>query len=415
MGIAKAVIPGAATGVLREWRSGLSLDENDVPYSEFLTVELAVAAVSARVSAIVTASSSFATHGANVLRVANSRGAESGTCWVAGVDTITAQRMFDNSVEIRPHCESAVSAQGDSSSMGCNPSASVIEGPKTINIMIESEEFRKAVVPRPDRTLARFSCTTRTADRCYWPHRTYPMLTYSIMAPGLEVNCASLGHHDVQVLLNSDQRIWFRGGPAYSELVRSARDPSVGSEHLDEQLRLYQSLWKRLVVSEQLALSDLATLITQYFSKFLLFHDTYEHVIRDMLTTVCVDNCADELMWCEADAWMLENRLTPPKRKDLAARQPVFPVPPFGPFVDVGVTTLRVHKVLSRRASSRHLDREYTEYYCKLFVAKEWKFIMNAMLFSRFSALLWKTMENSASAVSEATNLPVTRLAGGTR
>jgi hypothetical protein len=394
--IAQTILAGSGRGRFCLWDPTHPLNRGDIPFSDSLTVDLASAALEAESPVIATCESSFATHGANLLRAAR---AQRTVGWVTGIDYAQAESLLGQIVEIDANGTiqdvKQLKSEDDQSDY-------------TLNRLQNTPQ----ILPRKNRTQIRYNCTTGVVCTCFWPHRAFPQLTYSLMSEGLERNCQFIGYMEAYTCLDSKQQIWFHSGPTYAQLLGMASDPASGTLHAKLQIQTYDFIRNQLSNGE-LRIDALVDLLGQYFAAFLLFHDTYEHVILQSLVHIAsmlTDGDAidrDELLWCELDLWLMQNDLRPLKEKNLLRREPIFPLPPFGPYEDLAITKDRIKKLLASSVPSHRVNQmtRYLDYYCMVFVAKEWKFIINKILFSRFANALWTFLDNDVKQVQAASLL----------
>ncbi len=228
--------------------------------------------------------------------------------------------------------------------------------------------------------------------RCYWPHRAYDLLTASIMVDGLVRSATALGGAQVEVRLDDDGRIWFSGAPAWTTLRSIALDPVSAWPLLRRQIDVYERILQQLPASPQPGgrrLAHLAGLLTDYFSAHLLLHDTYESVFHDTrgaLAAVWGEEtaleCMNVLLAPPIVEWQLHADVV--SRKDVFVNDKALAPPRTGPHRQVirhmrGVEEWLAHRRLSPGAEVRRAVR----YAAAVEVTKEWKFVMNKLLFSR--------------------------------
>jgi len=354
-----------------------------------LTLGVALSAVEAGSRAIITEGGSFACHGANLLRCADRE-----ITWITGVEDALAQIPPGASVRI----------SGNGVSIGERPGV-----PTTVSL-------RRRLTPTRSREVVRWNPGDGTLTRNYWPHRTYDMLAASVMIPGLQQDCARLTGKRPTISHQADGSLWFsENAPSVSWLTNLIGDPSAAGELIDNQLREYRQILREVATldasrpSDRDGLRAMAALLGRYFSQFLLLHDTYEYVLADTAAALAQEmdeetaaSFMDSVMTCGVLRWQLDLRLVLPIEKDLFQLRNPVPLPTLGPIDDAqthasdAVTTLAT----SLGPAVDTTLQTTVEHAARVVVAKEWKFLLNKILFSRVGTFAARAADGDASRLS---------------
>lgn len=388
-----AIFPGETCATVREYCDGLSESCEHIIYAHALTTEVAFYVLNHPVIGIITEESSFATHGANILR---SFFLKTGTyiAWVSGVSHALINKFFGRTISI--NIDSIVTA---------------FDEVKNIN---DKERFltknaSAKYLSLQNKCLLEYNVSNKNYSVCYWPHRNFNYLTFSIMSKGLLNNMRLLNSKIDEIVLDENGRIWFNNAPLISDFYRWASDIEFARPILDRQIDMYKHIFERL--QNKYSFRDLSKFIIEYFSVFLLFHDTYENVLINAHSFFVeeigkyeADLFMDILMCCKLDDWMLEEKLVLVKRKNLLSDESIVPLPNFSIMDDIKITTERIKQYLIKKGKGDFFNEnaQALEFYIRFFVAKEWKFVMNKILFTRFSNFLKdKSFDDKFDVLSE--------------
>ena len=343
--------------------------EKIILYVDALTPEVAFYIINNNVSGIITRESSFATHGANILRFYISNQTRK-VVWIARIDRKDISHYFNKKIELR---EDGVIQLFDDNFV-----------PKSANINV-------AYVPLPQRCIVELNVNTGKMLFCYWSHRLYNPLTFSVMESGLKKSFEHIGFSDVHFLLDSDGKIWFENCPSIRDLIQYACDRNNSYTFLQLQIKAYERIMNLLPSCG--SLKFLAYLLNLYFSVFILFHDTYEFVLEKLYKELIIrygENKAYSVINCimntRIDGWMLNNNIVLVKKKNLLSTEKIVPLPDFNIPDDISYSRSK----LFYHMKGLGIENDFIEYtfYSDFFVAKEWKFVLNKILFTRFSDML---------------------------
>jgi hypothetical protein len=218
--------------------------------------------------------------------------------------------------------------------------------------------------------------------RCYWPNRVYDVFTASLMLPGLCTDASDLAGAGVEGWRADSGHLWFESSsPTQAALFERALDHTQSRDRLQSQATLYQDIHDligrlRLTkVDPSIRIRLLADAIRRYFSRFLVFHNDYDEVIRVLVGLDSIANgSADALLRCRLSSWMLDARPALRLDKSLWEDGSALPIPPFSIFHDVSQSTR------SAEGNARLA--------IEILVVKEWKFYTNKLLFREFGFAL---------------------------
>lgn len=344
----------------------VAIDDNCAVYMDELSVPAVIEAARRGVSAILSGFGSPFAHGVNLLR---------------------AQKRLHGSspalygqlgIRVRRGAEIVIL-----------PDGSVITSASDI------ENLQPATMPS-DFVLRDLRESTEVS-RCYWPHRRYDPLMASLMIPGLQRDASQLAQKAIVVERMQSGHLWFTGGAlSIGEMTDLAKDSDVSSSMVERQLLTYTSALELIELQRSTALraerriAPLASALSEYFSNFLLFHNTYEELLRYLCTSAREEGAPlaqlyDLALNSQINDWMMTSRILLPNKKDVLEDGGPIPVPPLTPFEDLSARQRAVTAALAR-VSSDCRDRVLLA--SKIFVAKEWKFFTNKVLMREFSHAL---------------------------
>jgi hypothetical protein len=244
-------------------------------------------------------------------------------------------------------------------------------------------------------------------------------MTASVMIPGLRANIFSLTGARPKISLDERGLLWLENAPSAQFITSLAINRGFATPVVEEQLNVYSWLLKsylRLDADWYTVLPRITDLLTTYFSVHLLLHNTYEEVYL---------KCRDRLMssgWSQSQAsplldliltpgvlnWQAHNQME--DHKDLLAVTRRF-VPPDGrnPVLDAGTHEQLVIDYYDSHAPI-NIDpdtRRYCAFAAKVAVAKEWKFVLNKLLFSAFGEAMNCLCDDLNLPAAEARLMPI--------
>ncbi|NBJ00310.1 hypothetical protein D3Z62_09120 [Lachnospiraceae bacterium] len=335
-------------------------------YSEQLTNEVALLAIKVHAVGLLTCNSSFATHGANILRSYFNRN----YCqflWITNIKRTELEGYIGKRI-------------------------SIINGKLSFPMNERNDSFVRDIVLNPikNRTKIKYYISKGKMDVCYWPHRKYDIFTFSIMKKGLKKNYEWLFAKKTDVILDGEGRIWFSDGIPLRSIIDLARNYETSELYLEKQVEVYHKII--LNISSQMIFSKCVELLIEYFTVFILYHNTYEYVLLDIY--YCAESaygaefaneCINVFLFCCIDEWMLMHSLTLEKHKSLYASEPLTPVPNFSIYDDIKKKEKDIYNYFEKSGKLVFYEqnRKKIQYWIKVFVVKEWKFVINKILFTR--------------------------------
>lgn len=375
---ANVIFTGEASAKLIEFSEDINVRYGHILYAPALTTEVAFYVLHNPVLGIITESSSFATHGANILRCYFTQ-----TCcripWVTNVSKLLIRGFLGQEVII--HCSGIVTSAGTKSGR-----SSIFKN------TFQKEYINYNNLPLKKKAIVECNLSKGIYSVCYWPHREFDNLTFSVMKAGLQKNMILLRANCTGIELDKNGRIWFSNAPLIRDIREMALNIDFAFGILEKQIDMYQHIYTRL--HSPISLNGITQLLIEYFSIFILFHDTYEDVLVDakcffehFMSSSETASVMDMLMWCRLDKWMLDSELILRKRKKLLSNEKEVPLPDFSISEDIGISLEKFITYIESLGKDSVVAQyyKYVEFYIKFFVAKEWKFIINKILFTRFS------------------------------
>jgi hypothetical protein len=345
--------------------------------ADVMTTEIANFCIGAGVRAVVTGSGGFACHGANLLRAAARRTDFQLPVWITDLA-----------------CEA-----GD---LVGRPLRLELDG--TLEVPGPPPRMWQEARHQPIEHVA-WGEGIGVSSRLFWPHRTYDVLTASLMTPGLARDMTAVTGTNVTALRSDQGHIWFQGASlGLAELTDMAVSVERSDTHLAAQIANHASIFRSMEGVEQLDPSErlvvLMRLVEKYFETFVLFHNTYTRVfaslpdkLRESGAVCGGDQLLQSVMRCELVDWLQAQRISLRNRKSLFDADHAFVIPTVGFEEDLD---LAVNRVEDQFASVGLAGRQALRHAAGVFVAKEWKFFVNKMLFSAFARAI-QVLESNGS------------------
>lgn len=380
------VFSAKACAVLKEYKRGQTECESHILFVHALTTDVAFYILNNPVCGVISEESSFATHGANILRC-HYNNSKNEIAWVSGISRSDLDKLFG--VEIFITYEGMV---------GIFNSAELANYGK-----LNSEQKTALYVPLRKKSIIDYNISDNSFAICYWPHRKFNKLTFSIMKEGLARNLSLFGMKFPLIFIDFNGNIWFENAPMISELSAYAKNYDIALPILMKQICMYNKIYTQLHIDYEF--QELVEMLIDYFSVFILFHDTYEDVLveADLFFTLHLGKprsyqIMNLLMCCKLDQWMLTNNIILEKQKNLLSNEKKVPLPDFTIMDDIDYSIRCFHDAFIELGFENFwcIHNKKIEFYIKFFVAKEWKFVMNKILFTRFTDSILKQLPNSS-------------------
>jgi hypothetical protein len=344
------------------------LPTGSILIAPYMSTDVALTAIEHRAVGVVTEAGSFACHGANLIRTAVAQGSPA-PIWTT--DVIGSNQIASGlSVEIN----------GSTITIADGPArARIVRGPAA-----------SPMAPQRGLEVVRETLLGEVIERCYWPHRSYDKLTADIMTSGLIDSIESLVQIRPNIRRSAHGQLWFSASsPSIEALESLACKLAVGERWLDRQTDTYHQILDGL--RSDPSLNDLLSMLHEYFTVFMLFHNTYESVLiradralaRELDATAC-RMLLESTMTSLLLRWQVEHGLALVNAKDLFSNDFGGPLPPFSPSEDVSSTWSLLEASATVQALSPRL-RSLLRYTSRVVVVKEWKFFVNKALFSAFA------------------------------
>jgi hypothetical protein len=377
-----SVFPGEVSGQAYMWEAEKAPPRGCVIIADFLSNEVALQAIEHQAVGIVTQRGSFATHGANLLRAA-SRGGKTRPIWITDASNIT--RVVENGETLNLFPDGSISN-------------------RLSNSLSQNSRPLRYLTPSPSRDIVQMFTRTFCLFRCYWPHRQYDIFTASIMMSGLSESVRDLCGHPCSLKLDDQGRIWFSDtAPSTDKIASLATDPCGAQSYFAKQVFVYKNILSSLRLLNINApdkvnlLRGVVDLLKQYFSVFLLYHATYESVFSRAFSrllecgysTDTIDFIADSILCSRLNVWQVSQNLLLKNSKDLFSETRIVPLPEFSIDDDLEsnkpVVAMLMNRLKTNSSGSLNYEtRRYLQYAADVFVLKEWKFVVNKLLFTRF-------------------------------
>lgn len=379
------VFSAKACAVLKEYIREQKEYDPHILFVHALTTDVAFYILNNPVCGVISEESSFATHGANILRC-HYNNSKNEIAWVSGINRSDLVNLFGKEVFITSEGEVGIFNSAEYANFKEQKS---------------NEQKTALYVPLRKRSIVDYNISNNSFAICYWPHRQFNALTFSIMKEGLIRNLRLLGMKSPFAFIDDTGNIWFENAPLISELSLYAKNYDIALPILIKQIDMYRNMHKRLHADFDFL--ELVEMLIDYFSVFILFHDTYEDVLTEIdlffkayFGEPLTYQIMNLLMCCKLDEWMLNNNIVLEKRKNLLSNEKKVPLPDFTIMDDIDYSIKRFRDFLTELGFEDFwiIYNRKIEFYIKFFVAKEWKFVMNKILFTRFSDNIQKRLPN---------------------
>jgi hypothetical protein len=376
--ISQIVFPGEPGMEADRWPHISDDGRGRVLLSVSLSNEVAVRAIERQYSMIVTSNGSFACHGANLLRAARRRGVFVGWITNCPIDQWNNAQAYLVGVSPREPC--------------------------------------KKFYP-PDLLAIALPSGDSGSWRCLWPDRTYDRLSASIMSQGLERNIQRLLNTELSdtpdgtasVHLGVDGLLWHQPTEFSSEFILKLTESSpVFEREIAAQVGLYDEIVDACIDLDLIAdparrLGEVAKWLYRYFEHFLLLHRSYDALLArsgmQLAAILGEAECERTMQLClvpDAILWQETNKLVLRNRKDLLSGESVLVLPAWlRSSSDLAETRERVRESLEGRSTAAVA---YADFAATVAVVKEWKFLVNKLLFTRFGAAVMDVFDSSERA-----------------
>lgn len=366
-------------------------DSESILFAEKLTNDLAIYALNSGAQGIITRRTSFAAHGANILRGSNVK-----IAWVTNVDLDTLIPYINSYIYV----DTAGNIYALSEINECTEMAK--EPPK------ETMQYNFLSAPLNDTSVVDFNLSTGEQWICYWKYNYFSGYIYESLSVGIQCELMELFGSEVDVKRDENGRIWVRTDVSHSKMLNYCCDSQKLLAYLDKVKVNYNQLLES-ISNNKISMSILQQWFIKYFSTFTLFHRSYDYVLYKLYemvlkekSTIAVD-FMDFLMNSKIDNWLVEKQSIINHSKAFMVPEPVLPMPSFTIEEDIEAA---LYKTECFFANYNLFDwykqnNEVIKSRVILFVIKEWKFVIYKLLTSRCYLFYSKCENLDLSTVAE--------------
>lgn len=343
-------------------------------FAEKLSNDLAIDALNSGAIGIITRYTSFAAHGANILR-----GSKSNIAWITNVD-IDLLVPFDGSYV-------CIDLQGNISSS--LESDSKIEKPSKSSF--ESIQYNFLSPPLNDTSIIDYNLTSSETWICFWKYNYFSNYIFSSINQGIQNEFRILFHHIPKVKKTHDGKIWINTNVTHSQMLEYCCNPQNLLSYMREVKHNYSQILKSMS-QNVLTMAFLEEWLIRYYSTFSLIHRSYEYVlfkeyeeISKAHTSAIAVNYMDCLMNSKIDRWLIEQHGIINNSKTFMVPEKLLPIPSFTIDDDIQEAIEKTDTFFKNNSLSdwHHQNRTLLLSGCYLFVIKEWKFVLYKLLTSR--------------------------------
>lgn len=338
---------------------------NSIIYCENLSNELAISAVRSKVQGIITRKSSFSTHGANILR-----SGDYAIAWVTNVN-IDILDLYDNEMIY-------INIRGEISD-------AYIET-KDVQIQYSFEE-----IPRNDTSIIDLNLVNRDECICFWKYNYFTKFIFSSLGEGIKREFFYLYQYRPYVFRDVSGKIWIKTKLRHSSILEYCSDSYKLEQFLQRMQYMYNNILKKLN-SKYISLELLQNCLIDYYSCFTMIHRSYENILYNFYSLLLKNFSGEKtieimnlLMTCKIDIWLEKEGENINYSKKFLIKEKVVSIPPFAIDEDIQLSISRIQRKFQEIEAIDWFDENEKSVLVaiKLFVLKEWKFVIYKLLTSR--------------------------------
>ena len=343
-------------------------------FSERLSNDLAIDAVNSGIQGIITRKTSFAAHGANILR-----GSDIKITWITNVD-IDLLIPFENTYIVLDTLGNIYSS-----------SESDISSTYNLDKSDDTIKYRFSSPPLNDTSIIDYNLFTDEQWICYWKYNYFSKYIFSSLSRGIQNEFAKIYNYTPLVKRTDDGKIWVKTDITHSQMLEYCCHPN----QLLRYMKLVKKNYTQILADMSLNIltkNNLQKWLIQYYSTFTLIHRSYEYVLYKMYEKIASD-CSTEiavkymdyLMNSKIDRWLVINHNNINNSKEFMIQEKLVPIPSFTIEEDIQEALHKTEHFFKQMDLldwyQCHKDLINSGVY--LFVIKEWKFVLYKLLTSR--------------------------------
>lgn len=370
------IIFNFSTGRLVKYCEELSsfIPSNSIVFSEKLTNNLAVNALKSNVNGIITRTTSFSAHGANILR-----GSNNGIVWVTNVDIDLLHQYEGAYVAIDMKGSIYLFSETDSINMN--------------QLVKQDDDIRYNYISPPlnDTSIIEYNLTTGEFWICYWERNYFSNYIFSSLSKGIKNEFNRLFGFTPNVKRTTDGKVWVNTNITHSYLIEYCCNPKQLINYTKTALHIYNYILS-LLRDNILTIGLLQDCLIHYYSTFTLIHRSYEYTLYKLYETMVSEqngylavsymNC---LLNCKIDNWIVEQSNHINNSKVFMEPEGLVPIPSFTIEDDIQESIQNTERFVTKNDINEFYNRHYLRIHSaiQLFVIKEWKFVIYKLLTSR--------------------------------
>lgn len=337
--------------------------------ASFLHNTLAVECIRKSVALIITQQKTMSSHAANILRACRNRGAK--IEWFAGYDISPLQQAIGKKVEL----------EGDKFFLSED------------GIRIEIP-LRQCSLKTEREAICRLNIRTGKVNHIYFPETYFSNFAFSLMQASLKKELSTVFGREAKISL-ANHHIHFENAPYLDEINNFACDINKSWEYFKGMQANYESLISQ-IKQKPFHYPTLCSGAKSYYSTFLVLHRSYTRIFGEMESWLHneIGDSSEEVMacflHCELDYWLFEQPATIINRKVFLQDEPQADFPEFDIADDINHSFQRLKAILNDLNLSSFFEKNHKKFaaYTRIFVLKEWKFLIYKVIFTHIKAVL---------------------------
>lgn len=331
---------------------------------------LVVKSIKLGIRAIITRECNIASHAANILRAANSKGKV--IDWFYGLDIGIIRNYIGKKCLF-------------------TDDKLYIEG-ETLSFQLKNDNDKDLIFDI--KSIATLNLTKNFVSYCFFPETRFSKFAFSLMKSSLEKEIKTWFLTEASVDL-VDGVIEFRRAPSLTDINRFACSIYASRNYYLSMFENYSHIVESLRKNPWNFL-NLCVNAERYYSTFLVLHRSY-NILFDNFKKRIEEEIGQnakfvyrELMQSKIDVWLSDEDNVLINKKVFLQDEPVAKIPDFSVEDDVMDSFERVKSLLKKLNLEDYynINRRWLEMHSVIFVLKEWKFVIYKIIFTHIKVLI---------------------------
>lgn len=342
--------------------------------AEKLSNDLAIDALNSGANGIITRKTSFAAHGANILR-----GSDNKIAWITNVDVDLLTPFEDSYIYIDSQGNIFSSLESDS----------IVE--ESTIYPSESIHYNFSSPPLNDTSVIDYNLNTNETWICFWKYNYFSNYIFSSLSQGIQIEFEMLFHHVPKVKRDGEGKVWVETTITHNTMLKYCCNPQNLLNYMMKVKKNYTQILE-LMSQNILTTSFLEDWLIRYYSTFSLIHRSYDYVLYELYETISkahsstiAVNYMNYLMNSKIDRWLVEQHGTINNSKAFMVPEKILPIPYFTIDDDIQEAIEKTETFFENNGLTAWYNQNSAIILsgCYLFVIKEWKFVLYKLLTSR--------------------------------